>query len=230
MGTRKFSRASLLVAGHEGAHSGGHGGADYRVSTRPVHPNMARINLRKAPSTSESLVPVWGPLRESIAAFANGHPVMGGVDAVFAAADVVPVGKGFAWAARGVKDAAERVGEKGIAHAFERDWEWEAARARHRAAGLIKPGQHGHHGVIPHHRWGDYVPKFIKNSSVNIKGLDPLTHMRIHHRVGDLPRLPPIQRTWIGTPEAVKGAATVAVDHIASVTVGRPKEGRDVRR
>ena len=90
--------------------------------------------------------------------------------------------------------------------------------------GYLKPGEHGHHGLIPQNGWGKAIPHYIKNQPWNIKGLDPVTHGRIHGRYTvegvKLPRFSLAERVWHGTPTWTKpAAAAVAGDTVRVPTL-----------
>ena len=112
------------------------------------------------------------------------------------------VGKGGLFAIKGAigKDAGEQT--------------WAAVRKEMRERGMIKPGQHGHHWLIPQNGWGKAVPNAIKNHPLNIKPMpDYATHMQIHGLFG-FPKYSLPKRLYYGTPTWAK----VAVGE----TVGRP--------
>lgn len=92
--------------------------------------------------------------------------------------------------------------------------------------GFLAPGQHGHHWAIPQKGWGERVPDAIKNQPWNINPMpDAITHWRLEHRVGDLPRFSPVERYWRGTPTWSKVAAGDAIGHPVAAATSRP-DGR----
>ncbi len=51
--------------------------------------------------------------------------------------------------------------------------------------GLLDAADNAHDWLIPQRTWGNVVPRGIKNAGWNIKGLDWLTHVRVHgNKVG----------------------------------------------
>lgn len=161
------------------------------------------------PSAVESLAPILGSGREALADLhdgdylgAAGNGVMAITDVALAKAVLTGVGKGAL--------------KFGGSHAW-RSKPWDKVPGVRRwmgDKGLLKPGEHGHHGIIPQNGWGKAVPDFIKNQPWNIKGLDPVTHGRIHGRYTvdgvKLPRFNPVERVWRGTPTWTKPAAAGA--------------------
>jgi len=96
----------------------------------------------------------------------------------------------------------------------ENPYAWKAVRKWLGDKGIADSGQHVHHWLIPQNRWGKNVPDWIKNQPLNLKPMpDAVTHWRIDHRVGDLPRFNPAQRYWFGTPTWPKVAAGAAAGH-----------------
>ncbi|MEI9889508.1 MAG: hypothetical protein WDN45_01745 [Caulobacteraceae bacterium] len=88
--------------------------------------------------------------------------------------------------------------------------------------GFIKAGEEGHHWAIPQNQWGKQIPEWIKNQTCNIKSLDPVTHGRLRHRVGDLPKFNLAEQLWHGTPAWSKAAAGSAAGHAASGVESNP--------
>ena len=177
------------------------------------------------PSALESLAPIWGSGREALADLhdgdylgAAGNGAMAISDVVLAKAVVTALGKGalklsgsHAWRSKPWDDV------HGV-----RKWMGEK--------GHLKPGEHGHHGIIPQNGWGKVVPDYIKNQPWNIKGLDAVTHGRIHGRYTvdgvKLPRFNPAERVWHGTPTWTKPAAA----GVAGGTVRAPTVAIENRR
>jgi hypothetical protein len=80
-------------------------------------------------------------------------------------------------------------------------WEEPGARKWLGEKGFLKPGQHGHHALVPNNGWGKAVPNWIKNQAFNIKGMaTPAQHGRTHGNYKGMPQYNMIQRYWLGTP------------------------------
>lgn len=80
--------------------------------------------------------------------------------------------------------------------------------------GYLAARQHGHHWAVPQNGWGKNVPDWFKNQPWNIKPMrDAVTHWRIEHRVGDLPRFNLAQQYWRGAPAWSKVGTGAAVGH-----------------
>lgn len=91
-------------------------------------------------------------------------------------------------------------------------------------AGYLQKYQHGHHAIIPQNGWGKMVPKAIKNHPLNIKAMpDAVTHARIHHSGGGLPRFNPVERYIHGTPGWWKASHASAAAHTAMATTSHRK-------
>jgi hypothetical protein len=156
------------------------------------------------------LIPVWGSGREAIADFQEGNYGGAALNGALAASDlflaesaIKGLAKGGIYIARGAaKEAANPYAWK----QYVRPWMGKQ--------GFLAKGQHGHHWLIPQNGWGKGVPDWFKNQPFNIKGMpDAVTHWRLEHRVGDLPRFNPAERSWYGTPTWAKVAAGDVVGH-----------------
>ena len=162
------------------------------------------------PGAVESLIPIWGSGREALADLHDGDYLGAAGNGAMAISDLALV-KGLV--VDGLKGAAKISGS----HAWHsKPWDdVPGGRAWMGEKGHLKPGQHGHHGIIPQNGWGKAVPDFVKNQPWNIKGLDAATHGRIHGRYTvdgvKLPRFNPVERVWHGTPIWTKPAAAGAV-------------------
>jgi len=161
------------------------------------------------PGFAESLIPVWGSGREAVADFQEGDYAGGALNTALAASDLFAGGAVAKGVIKGGKYALKA--SKSVA---KDPYAWKNVRRWMGKEGILDSGQHGHHWLIPQNGWGKNVPTWIKNHPLNIKGMsDPVTHWRIDHRVGDLPRFNPAQRYWYGTPDWAKAAAVGAVGH-----------------
>lgn len=162
------------------------------------------------PGFAESLVPIWGSGREAVADFQEGDYLGAGLNGALAASDLFLAGsiakglaKGGFYVARG---AAKEVANPYHWKNYVRPW---LGKQRY-----LKAGQHGHHWAIPQKSWGKAIPDMIKNQPWNIKPMrDAVSHWRIEHRVGELPRFNPIERYWQGTPAWSKVGSASAVGH-----------------
>jgi hypothetical protein len=94
-----------------------------------------------------------------------------------------------------------------------------------RKQGFLKPGEEGHHWLIPQNEWGKDFPLWLKNQPWNIMSLDKVTHGRLRHRMGDLPRFNPAQRYLRGTSAWSKAAAASAAGH--PVAAGQAQSDTD---
>jgi hypothetical protein len=83
--------------------------------------------------------------------------------------------------------------------------------------GILKPGQHGHHALIPKNGWGKAVPDWLKNQPWNIKGMESAAqHGRIHGRYKGAAQFNPLERYWYGTPQWWKAANALGASGSAS--------------
>ena len=148
---------------------------------------------RKHPGVAESFIPVWGSAREAVADAYDGDIVGAIANAGLAVSDLAP-------GAYALKAGAKGLGKTG-SHT------WNATRKWMSRNGRLQPGQHGHHGLIPHKGWGKIVPEIIRNHPVNITATrDVADHMRIHGSYKGLPQYGPVERYWRGSPDWAKRA------------------------
>ncbi len=158
------------------------------------------------PSALESMIPVWGAGREALADAHDGNYVQAAGNLAMAVTDVVPAKAALTGLAKG----AFKVGGTHVWR--NRIWEEENTRQWLGRKGHLKPGEHGHHWLIPQNGWGRHVPDAIKNQPWNNYGREPVVHGRIHGRYTvdgqKLPRYGPAERVIKGTPPWA-GAATV---------------------
>lgn len=156
------------------------------------------------------MAPIWGSGREALADLHDGDYIGAAGNGVMAVSDVALV-KGALVA---VGKGAVKVGGSYAWHSKPWD-EVQGVRKWMGEKGYLKPGQHGHHGIIPQNGWGKAVPDYIKNQPWNIKALDPITHARVHGPVTidglKLPRFGLARRVWEGTPTWTKPAAASGV-------------------
>lgn len=148
---------------------------------------------RKHPGLAESLVPVWGSGREAVADAYEGDVIGAVVNAGLALSDLAPGGY------------ALKAGAKGLGKAGSHTW--GATRKWMGRNGMLQPGQHGHHGIIPNNGWGKPFPDAVKNHPANITATrDAADHMRIHGRYRGEPQYAQPERYWRGTPDWAKRA------------------------
>lgn len=146
------------------------------------------------PSTLEAMVPVWGSAREAIADAREGDIVGAMGNGVLAVTDLAPGG----FAIKGVvKGGAKLAGS----HTWKQTRKWMGEQ------GMLAPGQHGHHGIIPRGGWGKAVPDAVKNQPWNITAMQtPEIHGRIHGRYKGQPQFNIVQQYRYGTPNWAKAA------------------------
>lgn len=168
----------------------------------PIFPNVGH------PGVLESMIPVWGAGREALADAHDGEYAQAIGNAVMAATDFVPAKAMGAGLLRGaVKVRGPHVWRT-------KPWERaEGAREWMGRIGHLRPGEHGHHWLIPQGGWGKHVPDFIKNQPWNAYGREPVVHGRIHGRYTvdgqKLPRYGSVERVVRGTPPwAATGVVT----------------------
>lgn len=153
---------------------------------------------RQHPGLGESLVPVWGSAREAVADAAEGDVAGAIFNGALAVSDLAPGAFAVKTVAKaGIKGAVK----SGGSHT------WGATRKWMGKNGLLEPGQHGHHGMIPRGGWGKIVPDSIKNQPWNITAMPtPVVHGRIHGPYAGLPQYGRVERYWRGTPDWAKTA------------------------
>lgn len=162
------------------------------------------------PTLGESLFPLIGPGWEAVADLQQGHYAGAALNGALAVSDLFLAGSIAKGIAKGGLFVAENAARKKAPYA------WSKARKWMQEQRFIKAGEHGHHWAIPQKQWGKVVPDWIKNQPWNIKSMDPITHWRLEHRVGALPRFGPAERIWRGTPAWSKAAAGSVVGRSAS--------------
>jgi hypothetical protein len=197
-------------------------GPAYEAAMRKQRANNARQEeewWRKHPGVAESFVPVWGSAREAVADAAEGDYIGAAANGALAATDLA--GGGYV-----MKSLAKGGLRLGASHAWKDTRRWMGEK------GLLEPGQHGHHWLIPQRGWGAKVPDVIKNQPWNIKGMaSPQLHTRI--RTGTqsgLPRLTPLERYVHGTPSWWKVKNGMTAGHVAvGVEEGLNPAARDDR-
>lgn len=154
----------------------------------------AALPLRaNRPGLAESLIPVWGSARMAIADFEDGNYGLAAFNAAMAISDVFLV--------KAVATGIVRGGIRLSGHS------WTSMRGWMRESGHIRPGEIGHHGIIPQRGWGTSVPNSIKNQPWNIRSLPEGIHVPIHQSTRQFgPRFGFVGRVWYGTPTWVPSA------------------------
>jgi hypothetical protein len=168
------------------------------------------------PTFLESIIPVYGSAREAIADYQEGDIAGAVLNGALAASDLIPgaaVGKAL------VKGTAYYGAKQAAKHALSREgaYGWRNVRKWMGKTGQLEKFEHGHHWAFEN---GTRVPDWIKNQPWNIKGLDAVTHGRIHgpytitDKAGIRTKLPEYslpEKYWYGTPWWMKQVpATVA--------------------
>lgn len=172
---------------------------------------------RSHPDTLESFVPVWGSAREAIADAYEGDVVGAAANAALAVSDLSFGG----YAAKGLaKGGLKLAGSNG----------WKATRKWMGKNGLLEPGQHGHHGIVPRGGWGEHVPDRVKNQPWNITATpSPEVHGRIHGPYKGQPQYPLPERYWRGSPDWAKEVQLIPLNRgvtAADAAAERRESGR----
>lgn len=172
----------------------------------------ARAASKTHPNVIESMIPVYGSAREAIADWQEGDRVGAVLNGALAASDLIPgaaVGKALlkGTAFYGAKQAAKHTLSKEGAYGWRNVRNWMGKTKQ------LDKGEHGHHWAFENHTG---VPNWIKNQPWNIKGLDAVTHGRIHgpytmtDKAGVRAKFPEFntaEKLWHGTPWWVKHQA-----------------------
>jgi hypothetical protein len=172
---------------------------------------LTGVDLTQRPGFAGSLVPVVGSAREAIVDYAEGNYLGATANAALALSDLAP----GAFVVKGLGKAGVKAALKSGASRT-----WGATRGRMARAGHFKPGEQGHHWLIPNGRFdvpglgniAPLIPNSVRNHPANIKVLPAGTHKRIHSndRQLGLPRFTPVERIAHGTPTWAKLGAVQA--------------------
>lgn len=162
------------------------------------------------PNLAESFIPVVGPGWEAVADLQQGNYGGAALNGALAASDLFLAGS----IAKGIAKGGVYVVDKTTRSTTP--YAWRYMRTLMQKDGFIKAGEEGHHWAIPQKQWGKDVPEWIKNQPLNIKSLDRVTHGRLRHRMGALPKFNLAEQLWHGTPAWSKAAAGSAGGHAAS--------------
>lgn len=169
------------------------------------------------PNVAESFIPVVGPAWQAAGDLQDRNYAGAAANAALAASDLFVAGSVAKDVARGGIYAG-----KVIESEAQNPYAWKTVRKWLGDEGIADSGQHVHHWLIPQKGWGKNVPDWIKNHPLNLKSMpDAVTHWRIDHRVGDLPRFNPAQRYWFGAPTWSKVAAGAAAGHAVDAATAR---------
>ena len=107
---------------------------------------------------------------------------------------------------------------------------WNATRKWMGKTGMLEPGRHGHHAIIPRGGWGKGVPDKIKNQPWNITDMpSPEVHGRIHGNYKGQPQYPWLERHWGGSPGWAKEVQLIPLNRAvtaADAAAERQKSGR----
>lgn len=208
---------------------------------RPAAPAMeaaeqakqrASNHFSKHPGFAESLIPVWGSGRETIAdlydhdyggAALNGALTatdLIGAGSVLKAATKVAAKGGLTGGFYGLREA-ERT-SKAATGAF--DW-GDKVRPWMGNKGYLQPKQHGHHWLIPNKEgFGKHVPDWLKNQPWNIKAMPldkPQIHGRMHGSYKGQGEFNALEKAWYGTPAWAKATAVGAIGDTGGTIKGQ---------
>ena len=97
--------------------------------------------------------------------------------------------------------------------------------------GYLKPGQQGHHWLIPQNGWGKNAPDWLKNPPWNIKAMPEgpagaQMHGRITNAYKGKPQFNIVERYVHGTQAWSKVATGAAVGHPAAEAKPQPDKRR----
>jgi hypothetical protein len=162
-----------------------------------------RIDWEHHPQGLEALAPGWGPMRDGIADLDDGN--LGGalINAGLTAADTFG-GKAVLGAAGAERAVSGRLAQaarnnRGAPARDPRNWRRVRKAMGDVKVGFLKPGQPGHHWLIPRNGWGKTVPNALKNRPWNIMPMaDEPAHNAIHRLKS------PIEQYLRGTPTGWK--------------------------
>lgn len=168
------------------------------------------------PGTLESMAPIWGSGKEAVADWQEKKYVRAGVNAALAASDIFLAKAVVSGVLKGgLKTAGPYVWRTKYKEKLPNGDLAVGAREWLGKQGFLKPGQPGHHWLIPQKSW---VPEVIKNQPPFVMGTkDAVQHGRIHgpYTVNGvrLPRFSVPERLWFGTPPWAKAAAASVTGH-----------------
>jgi hypothetical protein len=185
----------------------GRGGAQPISSAGATQPHLnpgkpdEKEDRFEHPSALGSMIPFYGSGKEALADWEDGDYLGAVGNGVLAASDV--------FLAKAILAGLIKGGLK-----FGGSQTWRAARARMGKKGFLEKGEHGHHWSIPQ---DSPVPGWIKHQPPNIKGLDAVTHGRVHGPYTlDGERLRQFnlsEQLLYGTPDWAKAATGSTLGH-----------------
>lgn len=176
------------------------------------------------PDLAESLIPVWGSVREAVADVHDGDKLGAALNMGLALTDI-----GGGWTAKALGKtmlkAASKDGSKvGLKRAIDPN-RWELARKRMVENGYLQKGQDGHHWLITQNGFlGKKVPTAIKNQPWNIKPMpNNPKGKQMHGRITNAytldgirkERFNALDRYIVGTPTWWKFVNAGAIGHPA---------------
>ena len=181
----------------------------------PASPPAKPATTPPPPTAPQSFAEsAFGFARKGRKEWEDGHPIQGMIDAGSGLADLIVVQEmGGGLLKGGLK-------LKGPMAWRSRPWEEAGFRKWLGEQGFLKPGQHGHHSLIPNNGWGKQIPDWFKHQPWNIKPMEsPVMHGRIHGKYMGLPQFNVLERYWYGTPlwwKALNGAVLGAAEQEAA--------------
>lgn len=208
---------------------------------------------RSHPGTAESLIPVWGSARESIADLYDGDYLGAAGNLALAASDLIPAkAVGGVFVKAGITGASKTAASLNAGRRFDaaisdgrkaairavlppnaKNWKNSTSKW-YREQGYREKGEAAHHWLIERNSaLGKRLPGAV-NQPWNLKPLDPVTHGRIHGKYTpknstQLPRFAVPERLWHGTPGWAKGAAVGAPTR-AGILTYETQDGPKQRR
>jgi hypothetical protein len=183
------------------------------------------VNSVGHPELVESLIPVWGSGREAVADFQEGDYAGAVLNGALAASDLFLAGSIAKGAAKGGVYLAKNVAKKA-------PYAWKTeVRPWMVKQGYLKPGQQGHHWLIPQNGWGKNAPDWLKNQPWNIKAMPEgpagaQMHGRITNAYKGQPQFNVAERYVHGTPAWSKVATGAAVGHPAAAAKAQSDKRR----
>lgn len=183
------------------------------------------VNSVGHPELVESLIPVWGSGREAVADFQDGDYAGAVLNGALAASDLFLAGSIAKGAAKGGVYLAKNVAKKA-------PYAWKTeVRPWMVKQGYLKPGQQGHHWLIPQNGWGKNAPDWLKNPPWNIKAMPEgpagaQMHGRITNAYKGKPQFNIVERYVHGTQAWSKVATGAAVGHPAAEAKPQPDKRR----
>ena len=189
------------------------------------------VNSVGHPGFAESLIPVWGSGRESVADFQEGDYAGAALNGALAASDLFLAGSIAKGVAKGGVYVVGRAATK-ASTSTKGPYAWkEKVRPWMGKQGYLNKGQHGHHWAIPQNGWGKNVPEWIKNQPWNIKPMPEgpagaEMHGRLTGSYKGKPKFNAVERYVHGTPTWSKVGTGAAVGHPAGAAKAQSEQRR----